>query len=245
MTVKLLLGGIGIIALVILFQIGWLMYFIQIGKGVVARSTPFSRENPDADFRILIIGDSTAVGIGAEDPNLSVAGRYGQAFPDAEIINRGENGKKTGQLIEEFKQLQEEKFDLVEVHTGGNDVIRFKNLDEVEKDFATVLDLAQNIGDEVIVITSGNLGTVKLFPPGTRKILEARSRRTREIFIAETSKREKVHYIDLFREADEDPFAKDPERFYSPDFLHPNGEGYADWWYYISLTLNDIGLLEN
>jgi lysophospholipase L1-like esterase len=39
-----------------------------------------------------------------------------------------------------------------------------------------------------------------------------------------------VIFVDLFREPHEDPFVKEPHRYYCPDGLHPSAEGYALWF---------------
>ena len=39
-----------------------------------------------------------------------------------------------------------------------------------------------------------------------------------------------VTFVDLFREPHDDPFVKEPARYYCPDRLHPSGEGYAIWF---------------
>jgi len=240
MKFKLFFLFLALIVLTIAFEAAWLFYYIQIGNKVVQRSEKFERKNQGAEMRILVIGDSTAYGIGATNPKNSIAGRYAQRFENAEIINMGENGKRTIDVIEELQSLQNEEFDLIQLHIGGNDIIRFRPYEETEESIKKVLMLASDIADNVIFVSTGNLGTVKLFPPGTRFLLEQRTRRLREIFIAESNKLDNVYYVDLFREADEDPFAKDPEKYYTKDFLHPSDEGYADWFELISEKLDKI-----
>jgi len=37
-------------------------------------------------------------------------------------------------------------------------------------------------------------------------------------------------YVDLFREKGNRLFRGDPDRYYTPDGLHPNSEGYRIWY---------------
>jgi lysophospholipase L1-like esterase len=37
-------------------------------------------------------------------------------------------------------------------------------------------------------------------------------------------------FVDLFHERDNDPFLKDPDRFFAPDYLHPSNDGYGLWY---------------
>jgi lysophospholipase L1-like esterase len=39
-----------------------------------------------------------------------------------------------------------------------------------------------------------------------------------------------VIFVDLFRDPHNDPFVKEPKRYYCPDGLHPSGEGYGIWF---------------
>jgi lysophospholipase L1-like esterase len=241
MKLKLFVLLVGIIGCIILFQIAWLFYYIQIGKQVVKRSEKFEKKLENPEMRILIIGDSTAYGIGASSPINSLAGLYSQRFPEAEIVNMGLNGKKTIDLLNDLQSIQDQRFDLMQIDIGGNDIIRFRPYEETQTTIKQVLTLASQMADNVIFVSTGNLGTVKLFPSGTRYLLEKRTRKLREIFIAESNQFPNVHYVDLFREAEEDPFSKDPAKYYAEDFLHPSDAGYADWFSYITIELEKIG----
>ncbi len=241
MKLKLFFLLIGIIGCIILFQIAWLFYYIQIGKQVVKRSEKFEKKIENPEMRILIIGDSTAYGIGASSPINSLAGLYSQRFPEAEIVNMGLNGKKTIDLLNDLQSIQDQRFDLMQIDIGGNDIIRFRPYEETEKNISQALTIASTMADDIIFVSTGNLGTVKLFPPGTRYLLETRTRKLREIFIAESNKFSNINYVDLFREAGEDPFSKDPEKYYAEDFLHPSDAGYADWFELITIELEKIG----
>jgi lysophospholipase L1-like esterase len=39
-----------------------------------------------------------------------------------------------------------------------------------------------------------------------------------------------VTFVDLFRDPSEDPFVKEPKRYYCADGLHPSDEGYGLWF---------------
>lgn len=238
MKVKLFVTLVSIVTLIVLFQISWLFYYIHLGKQVVKRSEKFEKKKENAEMRILLIGDSTAFGIGASSPEKSLAGLYSKKYPQAEIINMGENGKKTVDLVQDLQKIKDQRFDIIQIDIGGNDIIRFRPYAETEEHIQKALALASDMADTVIFLSTGNLGTVKLFPPGTRFLLEKRTRKLRDIFIRTSDTFENVFYVDLFREADEDPFSKDPEKYYAEDYLHPSDEGYADWFSYIEETLN-------
>lgn len=217
-------------------------HFIRIGEGLAAEAAPraYEQHPENPSMRILNIGDSSVVGTGAEDPKLSVAGRLGADFPSADITNLGVNGTKTGELIERFQGIQDQRFDLIVIHTGGNDIVRFIPYEELERDLPQVLDLANNIGNEVVLLHGGNVGTSTLFPAPTRWIFTKRTAAVRDIWI-QMSEEKGVHYVDLFRRGKDDPFWADPQKYYAADGFHPSDHGYGDWYAHIKEVLDEIG----
>ena len=199
---------------------------ITIGVGLAQSAIPFEREG--TGLKILVIGDSTVVGTGASSAEQSIAGLVGKTFPEATIVNQGVNGAKVNDLIDRLEEL-DDHFDLVMVHIGGNDILRFTDYGQLGLGIDKVLDLAKEKGDKVTLTTTGNMGTARLLPFGTRWIFEKRTRKVREIFKPMAEKKG-VFYVDLFREKPVDPFAQDPGKYYAADSFHPSDEGYADWY---------------
>ena len=206
---------------------------IAVGVRLANEAIPFERIGTSR--RILVIGDSTAVGTGAGENQYSLAGLVGKSYPDATIVNKGVNGAKTHELIGRLQDM-DQHFDLVMIHIGGNDIVRFTNLAQLTEDIAEVLAIATEKGDVVTLTTTGNVGTARLLPFGTRWLFEKRTRQVREIFMKAAQERNVV-YNDLFREKDKDPFAKDPLKYYAEDIFHPSNIGYADWYAIIELGI--------
>lgn len=225
---KILLVALAILLIYVAIEYVHTTRLIRIGEGLAAAAVPFSRQTTSSQ-RILIIGDSTAVGTGASSPETSLAGLLGSHYPNATIENRGVNGAKITDLKARFESLKNKRYDLIEIHIGGNDIVRFTNLKKVEQDLKTVLSQAKKLSDNVLLITSGNVGTSVLFPAPSRFMFTKRTRQVREIFIR-VAKIHDVSYVDLFHEAAEDPFAKDPAKYYATDFFHPSDAGYQFWF---------------
>ncbi len=233
-TSKIIIALVLSLAIYSTFQYFRTGHFIKIGESLAeeAKTRPFEQHPKNPTARILNIGDSSVVGTGSKDEKLSVAGRLGADFPTAEIINLGINGTKTKELIERFQNIQDQRFDLIVIHTGGNDIVRFTPLDELEESLMVTLDLANNITDSVIILHGGNVGTSRLFPIPMRWIYTYRTSKVRDIW-KKVSIEKNVHYVDLWRKFKEDPFHVDPDKYYSPDIFHPSGEGYGDWYRHI------------
>lgn len=217
--------------------IAWDIYetrrLIAIGLKLADNAIPFSRNA--ASPKILVIGDSTAVGTGASSSSTSLAGLLGSFYPSASIENRGINGSKTRDLLSR-NDLRGARYDLIMIHIGGNDTVRFTNLDELTKDIASVIDEAKKRSDNIVIVSTGNVGTARLLPLGTRWLFTIRTKEVRDIF-KKAAVEKNVVYVDLFREPAIDPFAQDPSKYYATDSFHPSDAGYADWFSLIAKHL--------
>ncbi|MCC7522905.1 SGNH/GDSL hydrolase family protein [Candidatus Uhrbacteria bacterium] len=222
---------------VIIGFIAWDIYqtrrLIAVGTGLSAKAIPYSRSAKSPS--ILVVGDSTAVGTGASASTTSLAGLLGVFYPESSIENRGVNGSKTKDLLSRG-DLKNGQFDLVMIHIGGNDTVRFTNLTELSNDIRTVLGQAKRISKNVVLVSTGNVGTARLLPFGTRWAFAIRTRQVREIF-KQAASEHGVTYVDLYREPSNDPFAQNPLKYYAADSFHPSDDGYADWFGLISKQL--------
>jgi lysophospholipase L1-like esterase len=218
-----------VIGIFVLQEVRQLRTKLAHSARLVENAVPFSVSLPGASRRILIAGDSTAVGTGAENPNQSIGGRIAADVPDAAIMNIGISGLRTGQLLAQLKKLSGQHFDIVLLQIGGNDIIRFTNLEELEHSLGTVLAYAGSLGGRVIVMTSGDVGAAPFFPRPLRWLYARRTIAVRDVFIRQTAKHGAA-YVDLYVPRADNPFAQFPDRYYSPDGLHPSGAGYGLWY---------------
>jgi len=204
---------------------------IRIHKGMklAKESMAFEVINPGSRKRILIIGDSTGVGTGASDPADSIAGRIAQEFPFVDIVNKSDDGAKAIDLLDQFSAVDDRAFDVVLVQVGGNDILRFTDLDDLKNSISEVLREAYRHAPYVIFMSTGNVGSAPAFFPPVNRIYTERTRKVRSIFLL-LSREKKVEYVDLFAERKDDPFLREPERFFAPDFLHPGSDGYGLWY---------------
>ncbi len=201
---------------------------ISIGKKISAAAIPYQQHPTNASKRILIVGDSTGVGTGSESNQGSVAGRFGQAFPDAEITNRSKNGARMYDVRQVLDSIQEH-YDFILIQAGGNDIINFTDTDKFKTDLDSVLIKATRLAPNVIGMHSGNVGLAPLFPFYVKPIFAARTRTIRAIY-KELAAKHGVRYIDLYTDKDTDPFNPNYSKFYAPDMLHLSSEGYGVWF---------------
>lgn len=213
-----------------LFFVVLLVYKISVGRGIGLRSSAFTSNPKDANLQVLVIGDSTGVGTGSASPKLSVAGRLSEHLGSAALLNTSRNGAKMEVLLEQLERFPPERtFDLILIQAGGNDILQFTPLTKLREDTQSVLQKAEARGKNVIFMSTGDVGTAPLFLPPLSLLYDRRTRVVREIFI-EIAKQEGVTYVDLFKEPKDEPFTKDPKRFYAADGLHPSADGYGLWF---------------
>lgn len=201
-------------------------------RRLVRESTPFRRAGTGP--AILVAGDSTGEGTGASDGIHSIAGRLGTRWPDAPVVNRSRDGAKLAEIAARLRDeaapgTRRERYRAVVIMGGGNDILQGRSEDEIASDLADAFRAAKALEAPVFFMGAGNVGTAPMFAWPFSWILSRRARATQAVF-DRVAREAGVTRINLFHEPDEDPFLRDPKRFYAPDGLHPSDDGYGLWW---------------
>lgn len=184
----------------------------------------------ETDRKILLVGDSTAVGTGSADPDKTLASFLAMDFPKTSIINCAVNGSLTREVEQQMDLVRNQVFDLVVISTGGNDVWTVTKKATLKKDLIRVLQMAKKISNSrVVLLFFGNEGSAPFFPLFLKGFLLKRTEIVKEVF-TEVAAEEKVPLIELFSQPSENPFVKDPGANFAPDGLHPNEHGYWNWY---------------
>ena len=227
--------ALGLSALgLVLVTSGCAVWRISRSAELARRSEPFQQNPAQPALRLLVVGDSTAVGTGTTNAALSVAGRLGQAFPRLAIENRAGDGARHADVLQ---QLQSGGiFDIVLVQVGGNDVIRLGSLDGLEAEIDEVVRRARAMAPEVVLMPCGNVGNAPFFFAPVSWWMTQRSR-TLHRYTQAAALRGGVRYVRLFHERQDDPFVRDPT-LNASDGLHPGDRGYALWWQELQAQAN-------
>jgi lysophospholipase L1-like esterase len=217
-------------ALVVIYDATIIVRALLRGSEIAARSQPF-RVAPDRFRRtMLIVGDSTAVGTGAESPEDSIAGRIAADFPSTRIDNLGRNGALTRAVTEQLRSAPRDRYDLVLIQIGGNDALRFTAADTLRKHIDAALDAATERGQHVGIMSTGRLGVAPALPWPLAPLLTWRSEIVRGVFM-EAAAEHGARYVDLFVDPGHDnPFLEEPHKYHADDGLHPSSSGYGAWY---------------
>lgn len=221
---RLLWSGAAVAALALLS--GCSVFRLYQSAEMARQSEPLQRGVEQARARLLIVGDSTAVGTGATSPGASLAGLLAQAYPSLLIENRGRDGATLADLPEQLHGNS--RFDAVLVLAGGNDVIRLRDLDKTRGQLEQVIRLARLHSDSVVVMPAGNVGNAPFFFPPLSWWMSSRSRQLHAVVQEAASAQQGVAYVNLYKARSDDPFAQRPE-LNARDGLHPSDEGYKLW----------------
>lgn len=227
------------ILLLLVVCAGWFFYavpklWVQFSKSqeLIEEATRYSSTTPQRAPWVLVVGDSTGVGVGTANAQESVAGRLAndiaQAHGGVNLVNLSLNGATFKEVAE---QLEDEtaKYDVILILAGGNDVLRFKGISTIQSNVFATFAEASRLSDNVFVLPAGNLGNAPVWPSPLQHYYRFASARLHEMISRESIVYD-VQYVNVFRERNVDPFALEPNRYFSRDGLHPSGEGYGIWY---------------
>jgi lysophospholipase L1-like esterase len=179
-----------------------------------------------ATRRLLIVGDSTAVGIGAEAPSETLVGRIAAQFPSTLVENHARMGARAADMTTQLACAAEGRYDAALIAVGGNDVLRGTRHDAFRAALEEAIRRACALSEIVIVVNCPNVGAAPLFPWPLSALLSRRSLRYRATFEAVCAGHP-VDFINFTYEPKFDPFRRARSVYFAADGLHPTGAAYA------------------
>ena len=204
---------------------------IRFSRRIVARTVAAESCPKGCRRTIVVAGDSTAFGVGAL-PAESTGGRLAAAFPHARVVNVARSGARIGHVAQQLEALAERGVtfaDVVLIHACANDVIEFRSLEQVEQDFCIAIARAKAISPNVVVMPGHNFSVAPFFLRPLSWLITRHAVKVHAL-VKRLAEELGVIFVDLFKPPEEDPFVKEPRRYYCPDGLHPSAEGYGLWF---------------
>ena len=237
-----------IMTIVILIFISYVIFqgvrinqYRLIGKQLVADTVAYEQLPNNPENRVLIIGNSLQAGVGASSPETSIPGLLGADYSDWQITNLAESGDETADALAKLQSFDASDFDLVIVQIGTNDIFHATvDLDQSVQNLNSILELAQNISDQVIYVTSGSVGYAPVFPPSLDWYFTNRSQSAIPKFI-QVAESLNIPVVDNYRERSEDLFEQNPDKYYAADKFHLSDAGYQVWYQRLQEKLIEIG----
>jgi lysophospholipase L1-like esterase len=226
-----------LIAVVITGYVGYQVIRIRglVQKGIALgqHEKLFTRE--EGNVSLLVLGDSTAVGLGTSDPKYSVAGRLSD-WLNASVENHAKSGAIADDMVAQLSLAQKDQYDLILIQVGANDVIRFHSASAANIQLDTLLQKLTQKSNRIVLLTAGKIGEAPFFPKPFGFLWNNGAARLRTLFMA-TAQKYGVVYVDLFSIAD--PFATDTQKYYAADGLHLSDDGYGFWYDQVKVAISE------
>jgi lysophospholipase L1-like esterase len=190
------------------------------------RVPPLPPRPAQPERRVLIAGDSLALGVGARSPQSPFAARIAAEFPAVGVDSVARVGARAADLAAQLERAPQSRYDAILITIGGNDVIRLTRWGRLSRGLNTGLALARRMADLVIAATSANVGGAPLFPWPLCALFDRRSRALRAL-MAQACRAHDAVMVNYIFDREEDPFGRDSARYYAADRVHPTDAAYA------------------
>lgn len=207
----------------------------RISKALMEHEEPFKNETFDYRKTLLVLGDSTGAGVGADRPEDSVAGRLASYLGATYVENYAESGTMTEELPFQIQKAKLPKYDYILVQIGGNDILTFHSAKKTAGELSSAIGKLPPAG-KLIIMSAGNAGGGTLFPPPMRPFHTMSNLAMHNEF-KRVAHGWKALYVNLYEPFWKDPFLRNPYRYLSRDGLHPSTYGYGLWFEKVKAAL--------
>ena len=185
-----------------------------------------------APLRFVVLGDSTAAGLGAED----ASGAYATVLAErlardrdvrVELTVLGLSGARVADVLhEQVPRVAELEPDLVFVGIGANDVTHVTSLGRIRRDMTAALQQLKATGAAVAIAGAPDMRASAWHQP-LRSLAGIRGEQVASA-IEDVGRAQGVGVVELANETG--PFfEEDPGAHFSADDFHPSAAGYRRW----------------
>jgi lysophospholipase L1-like esterase len=209
----------------------------ELAKGLIRDAVSYTRTG-EGKHTMLVLGDSTAVGVGASREE-SVPARFA-TFLDASVENYAVSGARTKDIASQRVRAKRDSYDTVLIHIGANEIVGIGSLADAANELGAQLTVLSPIAKRVIVLTAGDIGAAPVFVWPLNAIISYRTRVLRQYFTDVCAKYGAV-YVDIY--AEPNIINMDIEKYYAPDGFHLKGDGYGYWFSIVKKYLDKESFL--
>lgn len=194
----------------------------------------------DNPVRILVLGDSTAAGVGAATQDDALPGNLARAIRDhwsrGSTWNAiGANGATARDIVDTYLDIASEgEYDLVFLSIGANDALTLRSRGAFRRDVQTILRRLRSVSPTAVILMSSL--------PAFFRFEALRNPLRWALYLHSTSLEDTARAV----VADEPGVLMSPppppytQGFFASDRFHPSASGYRDW---VEFALTDAGLV--
>lgn len=184
-------------------------------------------------LRLVLLGDSTALGVGVERVTDTVGGQLATLLADApggrrvELSSVAVSGSRSGDLgTQVARALVGVRPDVAVILVGGNDAIHFTPPADAGDDLASAVRRLRGAGVAVVVGTCPDLGSARAFPPPLRQLVGWQARRLAR---AQTAAVIAAGGLPVDLATQTGAVFRADAGAYCHDGYHPSADGYRVW----------------
>lgn len=203
---------------------------VKVRRSAVRLADPAGRRDGISGrgpvLRLLIVGDSSALGVGTSHQEEALLGQMRKRLSQTNTVHwfvDAKTGATTADTIARLQDIQQQKFDVVSVSLGVNDITGLVPLSVWLRRFTTLLQLIETKFQADVICVSGipQMQYFPLLPQPLRWVVGAQANRFDRALHKLVIHRTGCHFVGV-------DFAPDISRM-SPDGFHPGPKIYAEW----------------
>ena len=230
----------------------FILFPILLFQGVNVRYSTLSLANPAGRLngvsgkgpilRLLIIGDSSAMGVGTSHQEEALLGQIRKRLSQTNTLYwsvDAKNGATTAETIDRIRKGKKKKFDVVSVSLGVNDVTKLVPFSVWKRRFLSLIKIIELKFQADIIYISGvpQMQYFPLLPQPLRWVVGAQANRFHRALRKIVINRAGCRFIEM-------NFDPDISRM-SSDGFHPGPKIYAEWGRRVYIKIRkDIKLLK-
>lgn len=222
----IVVGVLLVSALILFIQV---RYYLHVSKTIIKTTLPFTKETNVPTKTLLVLGDSTAYGVGASKPEDSLPGLVSGHIGATYVENYSFSGAKIEDLEQQMQQIKRNQYDVILLQIGANNIVARDKAEDSEKKLEEKLLELTKLSKQTVFLTAGNVGGAPAIPFLFRSYYRNLTLSYHEKFQA-LGDRIGVTYINLYEKPEDDPFILHPEIYFAQDMFHPSSKGYEVWF---------------
>jgi len=240
-TGKSLISTTLIFVIIGFFYLVFMLAYPYIYSGILNKNpipknseqqTILGNSDPNQNLNIAVVGDSTALGVGAAGVSESFSYQYLELIKDqyktVNYINYGVNGLTTQGLIDnELDKLKNESFDIVFVSIGANDITAGISENEFKENVRKISQTLSSFNiKQIIWMSIPDFITSPILLPPLKNYLSYKALEFNTITKSKLAS-DRFNYIDVY-DSTREIFIQNKNSF-SKDGYHPSITGYGYW----------------
>ena len=129
----------------------------------MSQTVPFEMYSDVHSTSVLVLGDSTAVGVGASRPAESVPGLFTKEVGATYVENHALSRAQVRDLSSQISKAKLASYTYILIQIGANDVTHAHNVDDIARHLGEVMSTLPP-HQHLFVLMAGNVGGASAFP---------------------------------------------------------------------------------